>query len=246
MHTDFYDHPELYDALLPVGAHVPFYVDLARQQAGAVLELACGTGQVTNPVALHGLPTTGLDQSNAMLQVAKRQAGAVGAPVAFVQSDMRGFALNRQFKLIFIARNSLLHLLTTEDVVATFTAVARQLAPDGLFAFDIFNPRLLTKPRGQRFPLMEVSTERFGRLSVETTDDYDASTQVNRSTWYISTTERRDAWIVPLFLRSIFPEQLPSLLSAAGLELVSRFGELSREPFDAGSRIQACLCRRAS
>ena len=40
--SNFYDYPDLYDALLPVGAEVPFYVDLARQQAGAVLELACG------------------------------------------------------------------------------------------------------------------------------------------------------------------------------------------------------------
>jgi SAM-dependent methyltransferase len=244
--SDFYDHPDLYDALLPVGAHVPFYVDLARQQAGAVLELACGTGQLTIPIASHGLPTAGLDQSHAMLKVAKRHASAVGASVTFVQGDMRGFALNRDFNLIFVARNSLLHLLSTADLLAAFTAVRRHLAPDGLFAFDIFNPdvRWLSRPRGQRFPVMEVSTESFGPLFVEETADYDSSTEVNRGTWYISTAERRDAWIVPMVLRSIFPQDLPSLLSAAGLELVSRFGELSRVPFGAGSRVQVCLCRR--
>ena len=43
--SEFYDYPDLYDALLPVGAEVPFYIDVARQQGGAVLELACGTGQ---------------------------------------------------------------------------------------------------------------------------------------------------------------------------------------------------------
>ena len=53
MVSDFYDYPDLYDALLPVGAEVPFYVDLAQQQAGAVLELACGTGQLTIPIALQ-------------------------------------------------------------------------------------------------------------------------------------------------------------------------------------------------
>jgi SAM-dependent methyltransferase len=138
--SDFYDHPDLYDALLPVGAHVPFYVDLARRHAGAVLELACGTGQLTIPIASHGLPTVALDQSHAMLRVAKRHASAVGASVAFVQGDMRGFALNRDFNLIFVARNSLLHLLSTADLLAAFTVVRRHLAPDGLFACDIFNP----------------------------------------------------------------------------------------------------------
>lgn len=244
--SDFYDHPDLYDALLPVNAHVPFYVDLARQQAGAVLELACGTGQLAIPMSLQGLPIIGLDRSNAMLATAKRRASAAGASIACVQGDMRDFALRRQFDLIFVARNSLLHLLATADVLAAFRAVSRHLTRDGIFAFDIFtpNPRLLARPSGQRFPVMEVSTEKFGRLSVEETCDYDSAAQVNRSTWYISTQDRRDAWVVPLVLRSIFPQELPLLLSAAGFELVNRFGELSRVPFSASSRIQVCLCRR--
>jgi SAM-dependent methyltransferase len=244
--SDFYDYPDLYDALLPVGAHVPFYVDLARQQAGAVLELACGTGQLTIPIALQGLPTVGLDLSRAMLDVAKRRASAARAPVAFLQSDMRDFALGRGFNLIIVARNSLLHLLSTADLLAALTAVRRHLAEDGFFAFDIFNPdvRLLARPRGQRVPVMEVSTTQFGPLSVEATNDYDSATQVNRGTWYISAPDRQEAWTVPLVLRSIFPQELPLLLSAAGLELISRFGELSRAPFGPASRAQVCLCRR--
>lgn len=245
---DFYDHPELYDALLPVDAHVPFYVDLARQQAGAVLELACGTGQLTIPVAALGLPVVGLDLSRPMLNVAIRRASAASTPVGFVQGDMRDFALGRDFKLIFVARNSLLHLLSTTDLLAALTAVRRHLAPDGVFAFDIFTPNvsLLARTAGQRFPVMEATTDPFGPLRVEATNDYDPATQVNRATWYISTPDKPDAWVVPMALRSIFPQELPLLISAAGLELVSRFGELSRAPFGAGSRAQVCLCRASS
>jgi SAM-dependent methyltransferase len=225
---------------------VPFYVDLARQQGGAVLELACGTGQLTIPIALQGLPIVGLDRSSAMLNAARSRASSVDAPVALVQGDMRDFSLERDFKLIFVARNSLLHLLSTADLLAALTAVRRHLAPAGVFAFDVFNPnvKLLARPAGQRFPVMEKSTEKFGTLSVEQTSEYDAATQVSRGTWYISTPERRDAWVVPLTLRCIFPQELPLLLSAAGLELISRFGELPREPFGPASRIQLCLCRR--
>jgi SAM-dependent methyltransferase len=245
-HSDFYDYPDLYDALLPVGAEVPFYVDVARQQAGSVLELACGTGQLTVPIALQGFPTTGLDQSTAMLDVAKKRTSAAGASVEFLQGDMRDFALGREFNLIIVARNSLLHLLSTEDLLAAFTAIRRHLTPDGVFAFDIFNPSVavLSKPAGQRFPVMEVRETPFGPLTVESTNDYDAATQVNRATWYISTPERRDAWTVPLALRSIFPQELPLLISAAGLELISRFGENDRTPFVSRSRVQVCLCRR--
>ena len=181
-----------------------------------------------------------------MLAVANRRASAANAAVTFVQSDMRRFALRREFPFIFVARNSLLHLLSNDDLAAAFTAVRDHLAPDGVFAFDIFNPnvRLLARPRGQRFAVMEVNTERFGPLSVEDVPDYDAATQVNRSTWFVSTPTQRDAWVLPLVLRSIFPDELPPLLSAAGLELIERFGELSRAPFSPESRIQVCLCRR--
>jgi len=244
--SDFYDYPDLYDALLPVSAHVPFYVDVAQQQAGAVLELACGTGVLTVPIAKRGLPTVGLDQSHAMLDAAKQRASAEGTPVTFLHGDMRDFELGREFALIFVARNSLLHMLSTVDLLAVLKAVRQHLAPNGVFAFDVFNPdvRLLAKPAGQRFPVMEANTSSFGVLSVETTNGYDAATQVNRATWYISSPERRDAWVVPMVLRSIFPQELPLLLSAAGLELINRFGDLARGPFGPGSRMQVCLCRR--
>jgi SAM-dependent methyltransferase len=242
---NFYDHPDLYDALLPAGGHVPFYAGLARQQAGAVLELACGTGQLTIPVAMAGLTAVGLDRSSAMLSVARTRASAAGASVAFVEGDMRDFGLGRSFSLIFVARNSLLHLLSTTDLLAAFTAVRRHLAPGGVFAFDIFNPdvRMLARPSGQRFPVMEAATVAFGPLSVETTGDYDPASQVNRGTWYISTPDKPDAWIVPMVLRSIFPQELPLLISAAGFELVNRSGDLSHAAFDARSRMQVCVCR---
>jgi SAM-dependent methyltransferase len=244
--SDLYDHPELYDELLPINAHVPLYVDLARQQRGAVLELACGTGQLTIPIAQLGRPTVGLDRSPAMLRAARRRSSAAGAPVTFVQGDMRNFALRREFSLIVVARNSLLHLLSTTDLLAALTAIRRHLTPDGVFAFDVFNPDvgLLARPREQRFPVMDVPTATFGRLSVEATGAYDPATQVNRGTWYISGADKPDAWIVPMELRSIFPQELPLLVSAAGLELVDRFGDLARTPFGRSSRLQFCLCRR--
>ena len=245
--TDFYDHPDLYDALFPAGAHASFYADLARQQKGAVLELACGTGQLVIPIALQGLSTVGLDRSHAMLTVAKGRASEAGASLALLQSDMRDFALRRKFKLIFVARNSLLHLLSNDDVLACFASVRAHLARDGLFAFDVFNPdltRYAGGAPGQRFPVMEINTPRFGTVRVEETRDYDAASQVNHATWYISASGQQEAWAVPLVLKSIFPDELLSLLSAAGLDLIGRFGELSGDAFSLASRVQVCLCRR--
>lgn len=247
MNSTLYDHPELYDALLPVRAELPYYAALARRAGGEVLELACGTGQLTVPLAQAGFQVTGLDLSEPMIHAANDRATAAGVAVEHSTGDMRGFELGRRFGLIFIARNSLLHLHSTEDLLAAFAAVRRHLAPGGLFAFDIFNPKaaLLARPAGQRFPVMQVETEAFGTLTVESAGEYDAAAQVSYNRWYISTPERPDAWVLPLDLRNIFPQELPLLLKAGGFRLVSRGGELDGRPFDSFSRVQACVCQAA-
>jgi SAM-dependent methyltransferase len=244
MNSELYNHPALYDVLLPVRAHLPYYEELARQVSGDILELACGTGQLTVPLAVAGLPIAGLDLSEPMLRVARERAAAAKASVEFVLADMRDFSLGRQFGLIFIARNSLLHLHSTEDLVATFSTVRRHWAPGGVFAFDIFNPsvRLLARPAGQRFPSLQVESESFGKLSVEETTDYDPATQVGHNCWYVSAPGKPDAWVLPLELRNIFPQELPLLLSAGGFALKSRTGDLSQTPFQSTSRFQVCLC----
>lgn len=245
MNSDLYDHPALYDALLPVRAHLPYYLELARQASGDVLELACGTGQLTVPIAAAGVPIVGLDLSAPMLNAAKERAAAAKVSVELLQGDMRNFDPGRQFSLIFIARNSLLHLHSTEDILAAFAAIRRLLAPGGTFAFDIFNPnvRLLARPADQRVLVMQVETESFGALSVEETSRYDAATQVGHGRWYISAPEKPDAWILPLDLRNIFPQELPLLLAAGGFHLKSRVGEVHETSFHSNSRSQVCLCQ---
>jgi SAM-dependent methyltransferase len=245
--SDIYDHPALFDALLPVGAHLPYYVELFRQTSGDVLELACGTGLLTVPVASAGSPIVGIDASAAMLNTAKERAVAAKVSVEYLLGDMRNFSLGRRFGLIFIARNSLLHLHSSEDILSAFAMVRRHLAPEGIFAFDIFNPnvRILASPPGQRFSVFQKETESFGTLAVEGTNDYDSATQVNRGHWYVSAQGKPDVWILPLALRSIFPQELPLLLAAAGFHLKSRAGDLEQTPFDSSSRLQVCLCQAA-
>jgi SAM-dependent methyltransferase len=237
----------LYDALLPVGAHVPYYVELCRRTSGDVLELACGTGQLTVPIASAGLATAGIDTSAPMLNRERERAAAAKVSVEYLLGDMRNFDLGRRFGLIFILRNSLLHLHSTEEILAAFAVVRRHLAPDGIFAFDIFNPnvRMLASPAGQRLSVFQVETESFGTLSVEGTNDYDCAAQVNRGHWYVSAQGKPDVWIFPLALRSIFPQELPLLLAAGGFDLGSRAGDLYQTPFDSTSRLQVCLCQAA-
>lgn len=81
---------------------------------GPVLELACGTGRLSVPLALDGHEVVGLDVSAAMLRAARRKAESAGAEIEFVQGHMRWLELGREFALIVVpATRSLISRLTT-------------------------------------------------------------------------------------------------------------------------------------
>jgi SAM-dependent methyltransferase len=243
-----YDNPDLYDTLLPASEReLNFYTTLARRHAGPVLELACGSGQIIVPMASAGVMATGLDLSSPMLSAASRRAAAASARVELVEGDMRDFDLGQTFSLIFVARNSLLHLSEQQEFAAFFASVRRHLKPDGVLAFDIFNPSisLLARPGGERFHVMSVMSPSYGEITVEATNDYDRESQVNRATWFISTPAQRDAWVVPLHLRSIFPQELIGLVAANRFRLVRRDGDFVGGDFTSASSSQVCQCRPA-
>jgi len=160
---------------------------------------------------------------------------------------MRDFALGREFNLIIVTRNSLLHLLSTEDLLAALTAVRRHLTPEGVFAFDIFNPSIqsLARAPGERTTQTRIPDPELGEIHVETTIDYDAATQVNHAAWHLSAPGRPNYLTIPLHLRCIFPQELPTLLALNGLRLESRYGDFGGEPFKSESPRQVCVCRMA-
>jgi 2-polyprenyl-3-methyl-5-hydroxy-6-metoxy-1,4-benzoquinol methylase len=80
-----YDLPELYDAIVRPGPCEAFYCELARRIGGPVLELACGTGRLTLPLAREGHEVVGLDASPRMLAVARRRAQEAGLALSLVQ-----------------------------------------------------------------------------------------------------------------------------------------------------------------
>jgi hypothetical protein len=131
------------------------------------------------------------------------------------------------------------------EFAAFFSSVRRHLEPHGILAFDIFNPdlQLLCRPSGERFHVMRKTSPLHGELTVEATNDYDRHLQVNRATWYISTADKRDAWVIPLHLRSIFPQELLALLAANGVHLIRRDGDFSGAGFTRASASQVCQCR---
>ncbi len=171
---------ELYDHVGPYRTRgdVEFYVDMAKQAKGRVLEIGCGTGRVLIPTAEAGIDITGLDNSQSMLNILRQNLSQapkqVQDSVHLEVGDMRSFDLGEQFDLITIPFRPFQHMMTVDDQMACLRTVRKHLKPNGKFVFDVFNPSIpgladpstlagaqaepeVTMPDGRRF----IRTHRF-------------------------------------------------------------------------------------
>ena len=243
---DLYDDPLFYDQITrPAAGSEEFYVDEAIRSGGAVLELACGTGRLLIPFARAGLEATGVDIVRGMLDRARAKADEAGVTIDLVNGDMRGVHLGRRFAMVLLAYNSMLHLASLDDFRALLASVRRHLTPDGVFVFDIFNPSIqkLARRPDERTEVGRIQHPELGEVIVESTVEYDAATQVNRGGWHLSAAGRPDFRMIPLHMRSIFPQELPLLLGAGGFRLEERYGDFDRSRFTSESERQVCVCR---
>lgn len=102
-----------------------------------VLDLACGTGELTLRLKQAGFAVTGVDLSNDMLTVAQNKALAHHLSIPFYKQNMVELSGVGQFDVITIFCDSLNYLQTEADVQQTFTRVYNHLRPGGLFLFDV-------------------------------------------------------------------------------------------------------------
>jgi len=125
---------------------VPFWRNLALQTRGPVLELGCGTGRISLPLARAGVSVVGIDRSAPMLERAARRYTAMRKRTAsrgrkrlrLVRGDIRHLPFEpASFRTVLAPYGILQSLVRDADLKATLTAVAEVLAPGGLFGVDL-------------------------------------------------------------------------------------------------------------
>lgn len=117
--------------------HVLTQTEKNLVQANNILDVACGTGELSVYLAEAGLHVTGVDLSEDMLAVAHAKAMERNLAIEFFQQNMTEMEGFNPFDVITIFCDSLNYLQTEEEVEKTFKCVYNQLQPDGLFMFDV-------------------------------------------------------------------------------------------------------------
>jgi SAM-dependent methyltransferase len=243
-----YQEPELYDLergeFEPDG---PFFLALARKRGGPVLDLGCGAGRLTIPLAWQGIEMVGVDVVPGMLELARAKARDLA--IRWVEADARDLQLPARFRLIFMAGCVFPHLLTRSDQEAALAGVREHLEPDGLFAFDLVNPRpdLLVDEHKQPWYTYETPDGR--EIQVSGTQAYDYERQLRHESAYRC---RRDGQgheltrRARLSLRIFYPQEIETLLAHNGFRLLHRYGDWAGGPLDAESRSMIVVCTPAT
>jgi len=124
---------------------IPFWLDLARQKGSPILELGCGTGRVTIPLADAGYAVIGLDHDPEMLKTCQQLTPpALSARIQFMKADLTAFQIGIQFPLIILPCNTY-STLQSKSRKSALICISQHLIPGGVFATSIPNPVILAE-----------------------------------------------------------------------------------------------------
>jgi SAM-dependent methyltransferase len=224
---------------------LPFYLELAREQGGPVLEIACGTGRILLEVARQGIPITGIDYSEDMLSILKaklkREPQKVQSLIDLHLGDMRNFRLEKRFRLITIPFRSFQHLYTIEDQLSALRTAKAHLDPsNGLLAFNLFYPDYAMLESGINKEVFDFewadpsNSEKtirryFVRQKVNKLEQYFEGAFLYKSYEQGIMTRQETA---PLKMGYYTYPQMLLLFEQTGLEIVNEYGSFDKEPID--------------
>lgn len=235
-----------------------FWVGLAKEANGAVLELGCGTGRVTQQIARAGINIVGIDNSEVMLALCRAKLARnadVAARATLLHGDMTNFDLYGQtgvsaphradtqvgpyisppFGLIICSFNTFMHLLTTAEQLALLNCARQHLGVGGKLALDLTNPVPAYVDTNESLTLERAFRDDENDLTIQqfSTVQIDRRSQIAHIVWQYDAlaadgTVKRA--LAPLDLRYTFPAEMGLLLERTGFRLAHLYGDYDETP----------------
>ena len=227
---------------------VPFWRRLALAHDGPLLELGCGTGRVTFPLAREGVSIVGIDRSAEMLHRAAMRKRRLRKPqsIGLVRGDIRDLPFAaKSFPLVIAPYGILQSLLRERDLAATLAAVHGVLAPGGIFGLELVADlpawseyRNRTTLRGKRRNGARISLTESVRQDRKRKLTLFDQVYVERHGRRV--TERR----FTLTFRTLTVHQMASRLQRAGFQAITLLGDYRGSPWDLRAEAWILLARK--
>ena len=219
---------------------------LPGNKAADILELCCGTGRLTIPIAKDGYNISGVDYTSSMLEQARLKASEAGLEIEFVEADIRTLDLQKKYDLIFIPFNSIHHIYQNEDLFKALDVVKSHLKDGGLFLLDCFNPNIqyIVEHEKKQVEVAEYTTKDGREVLIKQLMRYERKTQINRIEWHYFINGEFDS-IQDLDMRLFFPQEPDAYLEWNGFKIIHKLGSFDEEAFCDDSEKQIFVCQKA-
>ncbi len=139
-YTGFASVYDLFMDNIPYDKWSSYVLDLLKEyniNDGIILDLGCGTGNITEPLAKAGYDMIGIDNSDEMLNIALDKKYENDLDILYLNQDMRSFELYGTVRAIVSICDSINYITSTEDLIEVFKLVNNYLDPEGIFIFDL-------------------------------------------------------------------------------------------------------------
>ena len=225
---------------------IPFWERLTLAQEGRTLELGCGTGRITVPVARAGGRIVGIDRSAPMLARARQRLRRARARAPLIRGDIRALPFRRRVRFdLVIAPYGILQSLTRErDLRAALDAAARVLRRGGLLAIDLV-PDL---PRWSEYDRRVSLAGRKGRAHLRLTESVRQDRRKGLTIFDQEYEERRgrttEVRRFSLTFRTLSVPQMRGRLEAAGFRVDAVLGDYQGGPWDERADVWVVLARK--
>jgi len=211
---------------------------LAEKYGDPVLELACGSGRITLPLAERGYKITALDNSERMLRPLLKRSAAI-TNLSVLKADMVDFKIPERFKFCFIPYSSFQQLLNQEDQLKCLKNIYTHLEKDGILALDIGTHICEGEDQPEFQPHYTAEhPEDDSVISMYTSFRTDRDKSIRH--WkdkYIKTDAKgkRTDFINHISLMDLPVSEMTELLHICNFELIDLFGSFERDPYSEDS-----------
>lgn len=179
-----YEAPDVYDRMFEsFDFDVAFWLDVARDAGGPVLELACGTGRILLRLLEAGIDADGVDAYPAMIRRAAEKAAARGRAPRLVVAGMTDFTMPRRYTRVICPFNGFAHAESVDDQIRTLRCCREHLEPGGALVLHMSypGPAYWLDPDGEPVLENETPLDGGGRLQLFDTRFKDRVRQCQRS-----------------------------------------------------------------
>jgi SAM-dependent methyltransferase len=233
-----FDDGDAYDLMVGgLDYGLDFYLPLAREAKGPVLDIACGAGRILLPLLQEGVDIEGVDLFEPMLNRLRAKAAELGLSPRLYRADMSEFAVPRKFALVMIPFNAFIHNMTQAAQIRCLSLCREHLLPGGMFVLDTFFPswEIVGAPNGTRafegemphpvtgMPMRMYDTRTFDRVAQ--TQHSLNEMEILAADGSVATVHRTEC-----SSRYIYKHEMELLLRVAGFARWEIYGDFDRRP----------------